>query len=258
MVRKIFALASASALTGLVATVAAAGCSETEKGPGAQPTADAGADAKPPRPPTTTPPEEEVEPTEPETCMVKDAIDATKFPYTKAERSKGACSEKEAQAISDFFKETTDADKEVLVSEWGKSVSPKCATCVFSDGTGATWTPIISKDDKLDSVNRGGCIEIQSGKEACGRTYQQATQCRLDACLTNCKTQGEFTACLQDASAIFTGPCQVSFDAMMKECGSNLGAYETACSGKAWTFEGPITVQCVTGGTKSEADGGPQ
>ena len=45
---------------------------------------------------------------------------------------------------------------------------------------------------------------------------------------------------------------------MQKDCGANLAAYETACQGTTYTFEGPITTQCVKGGgTKADAgDGG--
>jgi hypothetical protein len=254
MLKRIFALASASALTGLVGTVTAAGCASEETHPSPPPDAAPDVKVREAAPPRDVGGEEEEEEV---SCLSKDPIDATKFAYTKARRSPGACTTKEQADLSAFFKETSDADKEVLISEWSKVVSDKCAKCVFSDGTGTEWTPIISSDDKLGNVNRGGCIEVLSGKETCGRAYQQVTECRLEACLKKCKTQDEFTACLGEATEIFTGPCKTSFDALQKECGSSLGTYENGCQGTAWTFEGPIKVQCVTGGAKPDAgDGG--
>ncbi len=252
MMNRIFALASVSALGGLVTAAAGAGCSTTEEKAAAP--ADAGVDVrrvKEAGPPT---PEDAGEEEEPTSCMTTNAIDATQFPYAKPVNTPGACTNDELKAISAFFKTKTSADEEVLVSEWSKEVSAKCAKCTFGPSDAAQWAPILVKDDRLDNVNRGGCIELVSDKEGCGRTYQQATECRLNACLQECKTQDEFSACLQDTNAIFTGPCKGAFDALSKECGNNLGAYEKACQGTAWTFEGPIKAQCI--GTGAKPDGG--
>lgn len=255
MMKRIFALASISALGGLTAAASAAGCSSDE--PQASSPTDAGIDAQRGReagPPAVDP----TEPEEPASCLSTDPIDATRFSYAKALTSRGACTDDELQKLSAFFKAKTSANEDVLASEWSKEVSDDCAKCAFGAEDAAEWSPILIKDDKLENVNRGGCVELLSGKEACGQAYQQVTQCRLEACLVKCETQDEFTACLQDAEGIFTGPCKESYDRMDKECGSNLGAYEQACRGAEWTFEGPIKVQCITGGgAKSDAgDGG--
>ena len=253
MMKRIFALASISALGGFTATAIVGGCSSDESK--ATPPADAGIDAR--RGKDATPPPSPTEPEEGESCLSTEPIDATKFPYAKALRSPGACTDDELKAISSYFKTKTSADEDVLVSEWSKEVTPNCAKCAFSAADATEWAPILVKDDKLDNVNRGGCIEIMSGKESCGRAYQQVTECRLEACLAKCQTQDEFTECLQAAGAIFTGPCKVSYDAMEQECGNNLASYESACRGTEWTFEGPIKVQCITGGGKADAgDGG--
>lgn len=251
MVKKIFALASVSALAGMMSTVAGTGCSSKDEGGAA-------------KPPVTTPdggggkdngtkvgtdgggnePDETEAPT---TCIAKDPIDQTKFPYTKALKSPGACSEKDLDELAKFFKDKAGAE-DIKMSDWAAVVPEACAKCVFSDGKGDSWTPILTKDDKLDDVNRGGCIEIVSGKQACGEAYQQATECRMTACLSNCKTQDEFYECLADNAAIFEGPCKNAYDAMDKECGDDIDAYEKACKGTTWTFEGPVKVQCITGG----------
>lgn len=257
MVKKLFALASVSALAGLVSAVGAAGCSETvvQQGP-----ADAGPKEASTKPPPVDAGEEEPEPV---SCAGKDPIDATQYPYASALKSAGACTTDDLTNLSAYFKTKLDADEDVLVSQWSKEVSDTCSACVFGGTDAAEWAPLLVKDDKLDGVNRGGCVEVVSGKPACGKAYQQVTECRLNACLPTsqggvgtCKTQEEFEACLDDAEGIFTGPCKDSFDALIKECGNNLGAYEDACKGVAYTFEGPIKVQCITGGAKTDVDAG--
>ena len=37
------------------------------------------------------------------------------------------------------------------------------------------------------------------------------------------------------------------YDTLETECGTDLRTYEKACQSTTWTFEGPVTVQCVTG-----------
>ncbi|HVH46072.1 MAG TPA: hypothetical protein VM925_27170 [Labilithrix sp.] len=249
-----FALASVSALTGMVTTVAAAGCSSKDDAPKAP---DAAIDTKArDAGPQPQPDGGEDDTSETGPCLVQNAIDATKFPYTKAVKSPGACTTKELDELAKFFKAKAGAE-DIKMSDWAAVVGPSCAKCVFSDGTGTEWTPILTKNDKLDNVNRGGCIEIVSGKQACGEAYQQATECRMTACVTDCKTQDEFMDCLADSAAIFSGPCKGAYEAIDKECGKDLDAYEQACKGTTWTFEGPVTVQCITGGAGGGgADGG--
>jgi len=249
MMKRIFALASVSALGGLTAAASAAGCSSDEAA-GSRPT-DAGIDVK--RGKEAGPAVDPTEAGDLESCLSTDPIDATRFPYAKAVKSAGACTEDDLKAISAFFEEKTNAGDEVLVSEWSKEVSEQCSKCAFTTSDAAEWGPILVKDDRLENVNRGGCIEVLSGSEACGRAYQQVTECRLEACIAKCKTQDEFTACLQDAEGIFDGPCKESYDLMDEDCGAMLGAYETGCRGTDWTFEGPVKVQCITGGAAGDA-----
>lgn len=186
---------------------------------------------------------------DPNSCLDTTPINATLFPYKKAGVTPGACTNAELTTLSNYFKSQTNAGLDVSIASWSAQVSASCSKCVFSNGTGTTWTPIITSGDELANVNRGGCIEIKSGKESCGRAYQQVTECRLEACLSLCQTQAEFTACVQDAASIFGagGPCKTAFDKMDLECGANLATYENACLGTSWTFEGPIKAQCING-----------
>lgn len=254
MVKRIFALASVSALTGLVSAVAAAGCSSDD--PAAKSPLEAGS------------PNQNGEGgannnlsdggggggTEDEPCMEKDAIDATKFPYATAKKQANACTNKELEDLATFFTDKAQNTEDISIGDWKKVVSDTCAKCVFSDGTGAEWSPILVKGDKLDNVNRGGCIEIASGKRSCGQAYQRVAECRLAACVDTCKSAEGFTECLQDVEGIFTGPCKGAYDTLQKECGQDLSNYEAACRGNNFTFEGPIRVQCINGGANTTKD----
>lgn len=262
MVKKLFALASVTALVGLVSAVGAAGCSSDDTVVTTT-TPDAATPDSSKKETGTPQPVGDSEP-EPTTCMSTDPIDvtdATKFPYKKAGVEIGACTKEEAAALSKYFKDNASGD--IKVSEWAATVSAKCGACVFSDGSGETWTPILTKDDALENVNEGGCFEVVSGKEACGKAYQAASDCIIDACITKCKTQDEFDACRQDTQSILQGPCAGAAQALSTDCGSKLSTYGTACSKDAagkdaeYTFDAPIAVLCVTGNVKSDAgDGG--
>ncbi|MBN9163765.1 MAG: hypothetical protein BGO98_49345 [Myxococcales bacterium 68-20] len=249
MVKKLFALASVTALTGLVSAVGVAGCSDSESETTPS-TTDAGTDAKPPRE-AAPPPDEEEEPEPEGTCVTKNPIDATQFPYQKAEQVPGACTTEELKKLTDYFATKVSANEDVKVSEWKKEVAAKCASCIFSEESDTSWGPIIEKDDAFALVNQGGCIEIASGKEACGRAYQQTMTCWLEACLVDCKTQEEFDACRADQNSIWSGPCKDTFDNLQKECGSSISAYQNACKNNKWTFDAAFVRQC--GGEATDA-----
>ena len=51
-----------------------------------------------------------------------------------------------------------------------------------------------------------------------------------------------------DVASIFTGPCKTAYTTLERKCGEDLSKYEAQCKGSAYTFEGPIKVQCVSGG----------
>jgi hypothetical protein len=248
MTSKIFALASVMALTGLVSTVAIAGCSTKDEA-GAKVVA---GDAQPPV--TLGPDGGGIAEGDggggggSSGCMQTNAIDATKFPYQPAKKQPNACSQKELDSLTGYFTDQARKQQDISVLDWRKTVSDGCAQCAFSDEGETNWAPILTKGDKLDDVNRGGCIEIASGKQSCGQAYQQVAECRLAACTDTCETPDGFSACLNDVQGIFTGPCKTAYTTMERECGEDLAKYEAQCKGSSYTFEGPVKVQCVNGG----------
>ena len=289
-VKKLFALASVTALTGFVATGLTAACSSTEvvtvpneagsssgaatsSGAAGKKDAKAGSSGVVSGDDDTTGDDDVVgdddtagdddDTTTTPTCLNKDPIDATKYPYTHvAKGQKAACTTKELSDFSAYYK--AHATEDDVLDTWPTAVSAKCSACIFTDDTGQTpataWGPlIIGLDDqgaKTFDVNRGGCIEAVSGKEACGRSYQQFQNCTLEACLKDCKSQSDFTKCRQDATVLTTA-CKDAFAAVKTDCGEKtIGQYETACKGTTYTFEGPIKVLCITGSGAGPADAG--
>jgi hypothetical protein len=263
--KKLFVLASVTALTGFVA---AAGCSSTETitlatdaGPGGSKT-----DAKK----STTSSgsiagddddDDDGGPVAPvKSCLNTTPIDQTKYAYIPAiTPMKNACTDTETAAISAYYK-AHGADASFKVTDWMATVSQGCASCIFTTepddgGAAPAWGPIVVKPNaqnvlSIDTVNRGGCIELVSGSAPCGRAYQQYQDCTLDACLLSCKSQAEFNACRQDANVLTTA-CKDAFAAVKTVCGgqSAVQGYEAQCKGPTYTFEGPIKIMCQTGAT---------
>jgi hypothetical protein len=94
----------------------------------------------------------------------------------------------------------------------------------------------------LAELNVGGCIGITSSNMNCGKAYQNWFDCRFEAC-ADCSDAG-LSACLSAASG---GACKGANDAVLTQCGANIGTYETSCSGTKYVFEGAIKAQCVAG-----------
>jgi len=186
----------------------------------------------------------------PTSCLNTDPIDHTQIPYVKARPTQaGACSAADITELGAYYKAHVQ-DPDFTALTWSTSVNAACSSCVFSadsnEAPATAWGPIVIKDDQIDQINRGGCIEQVSGKESCGRAYQQFQTCLMDACLKDCKTQADFTACRGD-QRVLTTACKGAAEAIRTECGSGISAYETACKGTSYTFDGPIKVACVTG-----------
>ena len=256
MVSRIFTLAGIATFMGAVIAAGAAGCTNDDAGATAT-DVDAGAtDAARDRfvPPTGG--DDDDEPAE--SCAAKDPIDAAKIPYAKAARSPCACSSDEVTALAEYYREQNPGN--LSVADWAATVSESCAACAFTAIDAETWGPLLVEGDKLAGVNRGGCIELASKSEACGRAYEQVITCMVVMCLPpaqggsgTCSTQAEFNACRDEV--VGTGPCAEVYAAVERECGSNLGDYERACTATAgkYSFEATIPAHC--GGT-ADADAG--
>ncbi|MBX3227987.1 MAG: hypothetical protein KIT84_27820 [Labilithrix sp.] len=263
MTRKLFALASITALTGAVATAGAAGCSSTEvvtiaaEG-GAGPTGDGGKK----NPGSVTPIGDDDDDEQTKTCLNEEPIDQTGFPYVKSKQAaaKGTCTAKELTDLGAYYKAHVQ-DDDFTATTWASSVSESCAECIFTttseEQPAEEWGPILITDDAVSDINRGGCIEVVSGKEECGRSYQQYQTCLLQACLKDCKTQADFTACRGDQKVLTTA-CADAAEAVKTACGASITSYESSCKGTTYTFEGPIKVLCINGPKNPPDAGAPK
>lgn len=236
--KKLFALASVTALTGLIATVAASGCSSTTIAEG--PVAETGSpDVK------TSPKEASVIPDDAPSsteCKGAIAVDVSMLPWKAPNIATGACSEKE---LADFVK-YIDANQNAKFADWKKSVANMaCSDCIFGKEADPKWKPLLEDaKGQLIEIDVGGCIQIASGKEACGKAYQNWFDCRFEAC--NDCPQGDTAALQKCLGAASKSACKKAFDDVSTVCGDTTVAdAETACNGDKFVFEGPIRAQCI-------------
>ncbi len=243
MIKKVFVLASVTALTGAVA--AASGCSSSEPPgsssgtsgtPEAGPDVKIGKDAAPEADPLVDP------------CTLGcpscDTIDATTFPWKPPSKKPGSCTSAELDAFVAFVDKTNDPQK---WKDGNWTANAACRDCVFAKET-TEWAPLIlNNSGQLAALNVGGCIAIASGKEACGKAYQQWRSCYLEAC-KDCADgdQNAFSKCVTAANK---KSCKKAFDDVVGPAGcgdaQTAGDAETACEGKKYVFEGGITAQCI-------------
>jgi len=253
MVSRIFTLAGIATFMGVAIAASATGCSNDSGVVATNVDAGARDAAREAFVPSTG--DDDYEPAE--SCASKDPVDAAKLPYAKALRSPGACSSDEVAALAKYYGEQNPAN--LSVADWAATVSETCAACVFTDHDAEEWGPLLVEDDAFAGVNRGGCIEIQSKSEACGRAYEQAITCMTVTCLppaqggsSTCSTPRETNECITDA--VTMGPCAEAYASAKRECGAALGDYEKACGPKTegeYGFEATIPAHC--GGSAPDA-----
>lgn len=178
-----------------------------------------------------------------------DEIDATKFPWKPPAVLPGSCSNEDLASFVAFVKSADDPQK---WKDGAWTTNETCRSCVFGPET-TTWPPlVVDSAGKLADLNVGGCIAVASGRDACGRAYQQWTACYLEAC-TGCP--GMFSGCVSTANM---HQCRKAFEAVVPSCGGRevAAAAEKACDFDEYRFEGTIRAQCIGLGDAG-SDGGP-
>jgi hypothetical protein len=243
MVKKLFAVASVTALTGLIATVSVAGCSSTtvqDTSGDSAVAADASKDAAKPK--TDGSADEDTGAPASGTCPTLAPIDATALPWKAPSKLVGSCTDKELTDLVTYV----DANSTAKYADWKKTVTnPSCSSCIFGKETDATWKPLLEDaSGQLVGLNVGGCIAIASNNEKCGQSYQNWFDCRFEAC-TDCPN-GDTAALQKCLTAASKGACKGAFDKVGTVCGDTaIGDAETACNGDKFVFEGPIKAQCI-------------
>ena len=248
MFKKIFALASVTALSGLVAAASSSGCSSTESAPQAEGgVADGPLEAKTPR---EAAPEDEAGPT---ACPSTTAIDGTKFPWKPPAIRLGSCSDDEIKLL---VKAVDDNNMITYAGLKAKITNATCKSCLFAPD-GAKWAAFV--EDAMGAFvrqNFGGCIAAVTGKEACGQAYSRYDDCINTAC-KDCADQAAFDKC---ASPAGKGACAIATMSVNTVCGKDVAGI-TTCQNLSdkYLFESAARALCVgsgDGGTDAGDDAG--
>lgn len=243
MVKKAFALASITALTGMVIAIAAAGCTSNDD---VTPVEDGGSKPDVREPP---PPEDDDDDDGGDgKCYDEKPLDVSGVKYQPPRIQPGACTENVLGVIDDLVATKQDATFDELKAAIVAKESTACAECVFGED-GDTWAPIVQKDGKVIAVNGGGCVDLVSEKVDCGKAYYQWDLCLNTKC-SKC-TGSEASSCFKEAQST---ACEAASAALVAACGGNeveVNKHLSACfkSGEV-TVKGPIREQCIKGAEK--------
>ncbi len=245
MVKKAFAIASVTALTGMVVAIAAAGCTSNDE---VTPVEDGGSqpDVRKPPPPDADDDDGDGDGGDVK-CFDEKPLDVSGERYQPPRIQPGACTENVLAVIDDLAAKpnaTFDELKAAIVAQ----ESTVCAECVFGED-GDTWAPIVEKEGRIIAVNGGGCVDLVSEKADCGKAYYHWDLC-LDVTCSKC-TGSEAKSCFQEAQST---ACKGASEALVAACGgteAEVNKHLSACfkAGEV-TVKGPIREQCIKGGEK--------
>lgn len=246
MVKKLFALASISALTGLVSAAGVAGCSsDTTTTPGDDKSKDGGSTPRREAGGPVGDDDDDDDDDDVKACYSDDPIDTSKVEYKPPRIALNACKEDSAavmKTISDFVSSNEEATFKDLRDELEAKHDKACADCIFAP-EGDTWAPIVFDGEK-GFINQGGCVEIVSGKESCGHAYTKWSLC-IDTACKDCSDQAEAKECSQEVQLT---ACKDAADELFAECGNNVQAFLNACP-----IQGAIKAQCAEGFAKPDS-----
>lgn len=266
MVKKVFALASVTALSGLMISMVAAGCSSTTT---IDPV-DSSTDNFVPKNDSGRPDTAVDEDTGTPTCPSTDPIDTSDEVFkTPTPAVVGACTEADLKAMEDVVAKGNIQ----ALADLGANVSATCKACAFTANgdTAATWGPIVSNvtigGTATDIFNTGACLAIVSGNEACGKAYAAFNDCNDFAC-KDCASSA-VQACQTKAAQ---GACDPQRAAVVSTCGANITTYLNQCQAASekgcticggpdsdiqYQFEAYVVQQCVHNPLTADAgDGG--
>ena len=205
MVKKLFALASVTALTGLMAAVAASGCSSSTV-VDATPLTEAGPDAKvPPKDSGKEPdPEETGAATCPTTTPVTEADIGLTWVAPGAPQS--VCIQKNLDDLKALFAAGKGSAKYTDIE---KTLGTTCAPCVFTAKAGPRWGLLVKDGANVIADNSlGACFGALSTAE-CGKARFEIDSCLEIACpQTDCGTDLKIcsTKALKGACKSFVTP----------------------------------------------------
>ncbi len=254
MAKRVFALASVAALTGLWSAMCVVGCSDGTDP--VAPTRDGGGGGS--EKDVTSSPVNNNTNADSWSCAQKEKIDVSSLPFKPPAVKPGACSDDDQK----FIRTTLDDAPSITFPDLEKALkarNPNCSSCVFGDDTGDTWAVLVKvSDDYIKNV--GGCFAVVSGSISCGKAFFQADRCISTAC-SECTSTGDVLACMAEVEAA-DGICWDPWNAFTTECGSESKHYTAKCTRDAagdpykYAFEGSIAQQCGGEAPDGGKDGG--
>jgi len=231
--KKLFALASVSALAGLMTTVVAAGCSSTT-------TETVPADSGPTDSGKVTPKREAAAEPEPEPepeCPVEVGFDYAgidkEIGWKAPKAVPGACEQEDFT----LFEKNFETAKTWL--DLGNGLNPDCAACLITKDTDENYGVIVATaadDGKTGWANFGSCFGAVEG-EACGEAVQYANFCLDAACecastdsaQTKCYTAARDGTCKEFTGKLTDG-CP-DFETTLETCTDLLASAKYLCGG---------------------------
>jgi hypothetical protein len=163
----------------------------------------------------------------PPACMDKNPFDATTVPYHSPATKPNSCTTDDIKFFNDYLKNNPQSSFQDLQDAVTKQ-SKTCSDCVFGSADDDKWAPIVS-DDSGSTFNGGGCVALVSGKDACGKAYQQWNTCLNTVC-ASCSDQGDRSTCTNDAQNP-GAPCGTASKALSDACGTKVNTYLKKCFG---------------------------
>lgn len=225
MFKKFFALASVTALTGLVASVAGAGCSSTTSVSGTDDGGVATTEAGDAKKPIEAAVEEEAGPT---TCPTTAEIPASEvqasFKWAPPGAVQTACTQQNLDDLTALF---TKGGGSAKYTDIKTTLGATCGACAFTKQTAATWGLFLEDaSGKVVYDNSHAACSAIIDNEACGKADAEFSVC-LDAACADCADQDTTDACYPKAAK---GACKAVTAAANAACTADLGACDSAVS----------------------------
>lgn len=246
--KKLFALASFTAVAGAFVAASSAGCSSSSTT--TTTTTDGGKDGKaPPPPPANTDDGGGMDsgPTTcPDTTPITSADIDSQIGWKPPAAINTSCTDADIAKLNSAFNNTANKTYDDVIKDITASIGAgNCLNCIVTDKTAANWGVLV-KDTMGALPNFGACYAGFPGSNAaCGKANEYLEICVLTAC-QGCADQNSFDACtqskgiakacadpiktLQTACASVTGIDQTD-SAINKACGDIVDGASTLCNG---------------------------
>jgi hypothetical protein len=226
--KKLFALASFTAVAGVFVAASSAGCSSSSTS--TTTTTDAGKDSGKSVPPGvtddgggddgSTPPT-----TCPDTTPITSADIDSQIGWKPPVAIQSVCTDVQIGKLDAAFNNTANKTYDDVIKDVTASIGAgACLSCIVTDKTAANWGVLVS--DPMGALpNFGACYAGFPGSNAaCGKANEYLEICVLTAC-QGCADQNSFDAC--SSSKGITKACADPIMALQTSCGSVTGIDQT-------------------------------